>query len=266
MNVKYWVLKQKTGKPSLFFIHGLGGNSTAWTNIIKIMSKNGFSTTKIDLRGHGKSDKPLKKTYYSIDNMARDVYDIIKNEKLKNVVFVVHSFGGYVAYRYIARNYSEIKKVVLCNSPHTKPFKYSPSFLLRKFYWVMLPFIWVISKSIFYDNRNYEYPIYSDLKELSEFKLILKDISGMPFKVYLWNYMLLFKNNSDIEKISKMKIPFLLITSYEDSFLSYKSLEELSKMLKNSKLRIIKGCDHETILRKPKEVSEYILNFLKKTG
>jgi pimeloyl-ACP methyl ester carboxylesterase len=65
-----------------------------------------------------------------------------------------------------------------------------------------------------------------------------------------------------IEDISLIPIEFLLFTSDNDPFLSKESVYDLAQIVKTYKLVEIKGCDHETILRKDDEVSSEIKSFL----
>ena len=239
VKVAYRFDKGDSSKPVLVFVHGLGGNCTAWDGVVDVMQKAGFSTVVFDFRGHGLSEKRWNKKFYSVSSMVKDICLILEKENIDDAVFLAHSLGGSVVLKYLLSSNSRVSKIVLCNSPHTVPFIYSPYWFVRTFY-----------------------PVYSELASLSEIGLFLKDLSAVPLRVFCWNYLLMFNYKIDLNVLGEKDIPALLITSDQDKFLSPDSVVELSKIMKDSKLVKIKECDHETIIRKPEEISKHVLEFL----
>ncbi len=263
VKVAYRHDKKESDKPVLVFVHGIGGNSSAWNDMIDIFEKQNFSTLKIDLRGHGMSEKPSKRKLYSVENMAKDIDFILNKENIHDAVFICHSFGGSVVLKYSMTKDNKVRKMILCNTPHTVPFKYCPYKSVKRFYWLLRPIIWTIATLSFIKRGKYKYPLYCELKDLTEYQLFKKDLSGAPLRNFLWNYLLMFSYNIDLNNLAAKTTPALLITSDKDNFLLPESVVELSKIIKNSKLVSIMDCDHETIIRKPEEVSKHILEFLK---
>jgi pimeloyl-ACP methyl ester carboxylesterase len=262
LKIKYWINKKNPNKPFLFFIHGLGGNSTAWNNILENLEHRGYSTLKIDLRGHGMSDKPFKRKYYSLNNHLRDIQDVLKKEKINKAIFIGHSYGGSIILRYLLEKNNKIQKVVLFSTPHTTPFKYHVNMFMRYFYHLLKPLVGLLATISFMRKSKYNYPNYSKLNDKSEFELFLNDLSGAPLKVFLWNYLLLFDYKLDLNKLSNVKTPALLINSINDPFLSPRSLDDLDKILKNSKIIYIKDCDHEALIRKSSELAKPLIKFI----
>ena len=70
----------------LVFLHGLGGSINAWFQEEKILSDTGRSSLAIDLRGHGRSDRPNQFSAYRMENFARDIEMILKKEKIKKKI------------------------------------------------------------------------------------------------------------------------------------------------------------------------------------
>ena len=262
VKVAYRFDKGDSSKPVLVFVHGLGGNCTAWDGVVDVMQKAGFSTVVFDFRGHGLSEKRWNKKFYSVSSMVKDICLILEKENIDDAVFLAHSLGGSVVLKYLLSSNSRVSKIVLCNSPHTVPFIYSPYWFVRTFYPVFRPFLFFVAGLSFVRSKNYAYPVYSELASLSEIGLFLKDLSAVPLRVFCWNYLLMFNYKIDLNVLGEKDIPALLITSDQDKFLSPDSVVELSKIMKDSKLVKIKECDHETIIRKPEEISKHVLEFL----
>src|SRR3989344_2413697 len=88
ININYSI--NRVSKKFLIFLHGIGGDLTVWKKYVKFFNKKGFSTIAVDFRGHGISDKANKKIDYSVENSAKDIFQIIKKEKIKHFVFIGH--------------------------------------------------------------------------------------------------------------------------------------------------------------------------------
>ncbi|WP_225729113.1 MULTISPECIES: alpha/beta fold hydrolase [unclassified Nocardia] len=85
-----------TGTPdshAVVLIHGLAASTSWWDPIMPAMA--GRFVVRIDLLGHGKSDKP--DTGYSIPEQATRVGAVLDRLGVDHAVLVGHSSGGYVA-------------------------------------------------------------------------------------------------------------------------------------------------------------------------
>ena len=51
-------------KPTLIYLHGLGGNWSEWEDCLKFAKKEGFGSLAVDMRGHGLSSVPEEYDYY----------------------------------------------------------------------------------------------------------------------------------------------------------------------------------------------------------
>ena len=89
------------GKP-LLILHGLFGSSDNWGSLGKKFSKNN-SVYLIDLRNHGRSPHSNQMTY---SDMANDLLELIKDEKIISPTILGHSMGGKVALMF-AKNHPE---------------------------------------------------------------------------------------------------------------------------------------------------------------
>jgi pimeloyl-ACP methyl ester carboxylesterase len=109
----------ETGKgPPLILLHGLGASSYTWRKVIPELAKN-HRVIAIDLKGFGKSDKPLDSRYSLLDH-ARLIEDFILRRKLRNVTLTGHSYGGGVALA-VALNlkdggYDHVSRLILIDS------------------------------------------------------------------------------------------------------------------------------------------------------
>ncbi len=76
-------------------LHGFGANSYSWRNVVPELSKSCRVIT-VDLKGFGESPKP-NDGRYSIHDQGALVRELIREEDLRDVTLVGHSYGGGVA-------------------------------------------------------------------------------------------------------------------------------------------------------------------------
>jgi 3-oxoadipate enol-lactonase len=103
---------QGTGQP-LVLIHGLGSSTRDWESQVPELSKN-YQVITFDLRGHGKSDKPMGP--YSVPMFASDTAGLLKALGLESAHFVGISLGGGVAFQLAIDAPALVKTLVIVNS------------------------------------------------------------------------------------------------------------------------------------------------------
>ena len=99
----------------IVLIHGLASNCRLWDGAARALATMGHGVIALDLRGHGRSDKP--ETGYGVDEVARDVVDIIRtlsrdNAPWKRPLVIGQSWGGNVVIEIAARHSAEVRGVV----------------------------------------------------------------------------------------------------------------------------------------------------------
>ena len=130
--IYYEFLKRDDNKPVLVFIHGWMMNWTCFKKEIEHFKRKGYSVLYLDLRGHGKSDKPELKKDYSLHKMQNDLFKIIKKEKIKEIILIGYSMGGMVAQLFTLEHNKLIKKLILLNSSYKRIFFGMQSFMSQK--------------------------------------------------------------------------------------------------------------------------------------
>jgi len=98
------------GEPILF-LHFGGGNLVIWEASVKFFEDK-FRIILVDLRDHGKSDKPQNDGH--IDTMANDLAELINELNLKNVHVVGSSLGAEVGLS-LAPNHPEKVLSLVCD-------------------------------------------------------------------------------------------------------------------------------------------------------
>ena len=91
-----------SGKKPILFLHGWPANYKMFEYQYNQLLPMGYRCIGLDMRGFGRSDKPL--TGYSYDRLADDVRRVVETLRVRDLTLAGHSTGGAVAIRYMARH------------------------------------------------------------------------------------------------------------------------------------------------------------------
>lgn len=97
------------GDEVILFLHFSGANLMMWQRIIPYFQDR-YRLILVDLRGHGKSDKPP--SGYHMDDMARDVLGVIQHLQLERAHIVGSSLGAEVGLSMAAQDPERVISLV----------------------------------------------------------------------------------------------------------------------------------------------------------
>ncbi len=108
--VRLFFLEKGEGSPTFLCIHNTGGDHRLFSSQLSFFSQFG-RVVVVDLRGHGKSDKPKGK--YSIEVFGEDLVSLCKKLSLQNVIAIGSSTGGNIALDLACRYPDLVKSAVM---------------------------------------------------------------------------------------------------------------------------------------------------------
>ena len=111
--IKLYFDKAGLGNPIFIFIHGGGGDTSHLAPQFYFFARRG-TAINLDLRGYGKSDKPIK--YGTIAQYADDVACLCRELKITSPIIIGHSMGGMVAVELAAKHPMLPTAIVLISS------------------------------------------------------------------------------------------------------------------------------------------------------
>jgi len=96
--------------PPLVLVHGLASNCRMWDGAAAHFRRHGVTTVAVDLRGHGRSDKPDHG--YDFDTVCDDVVSVVDWLGVERAVVVGQSWGGNVVVHLAHRRPDRVHGVV----------------------------------------------------------------------------------------------------------------------------------------------------------
>lgn len=244
----------------LIFLHGFGGDLTAWQKERAYFTKLGVSTIAMDLRGHGLSARSNNEDFYKLENFSKDVITLIEKERLINLVTVGHCFGGMVSIYLQAKFPKSSKGLILVDTSYKPPFlsyNMAERIFLKQIFNLLVKFVPDLKSQ---GHRDFDKFIGTSDWDM---RRILSDILHTSLR----SYLMICENLIEIDArqlLSRIMIPTLVVEGLNDSIFPPDIAQYLSKKIKNSELDFIPEANHILILNNPKDLEKSIERFLQK--
>lgn len=245
-------------RPTLVFIHGLSGSSSAWLPYEKIF-KNKYNILTFDIRGHGKSKKFPHYSDYEIKHFAHDLHNLISHLNIPKFILISHSFGTLIAGKHIKLHPENIAGIVFLSPMFDMEKDFASKFLrpilkLTKVF-NLLPF----------DSKPRGHVDYTKHPNSTDWniKRTIADVKNTTLRVHMYvlRQSLIIEQEYFLEKI---KVPTLIMHGMKDTMVPAKKAIALSKTIQGVQLVLIPNTNHIVVLNNVKEISETIESFIRK--
>jgi pimeloyl-ACP methyl ester carboxylesterase len=247
------------GRPTLVFVHGLTGSSSAWLRYEEKF-KDDFNLLMFDLRGHGTSVKPTKMQDYELKEFTADLHEIVVSLAIKKFIFVSHSFGTVTALDYIRTYPEEIQASVFLN-PVLDSRRIRLARLIRPLLRLAASFMSIVP---FSGGRgiHIDYSKFYRTGDWNVFRMAA-DIPNTSFHVYF--YCLAYISSfASADFIYEADFPILIIHGSKDTVVPVHNSIEAVAHMKRYELVILPDAAHITVLNDFEDVSEEIFQFARK--
>ncbi len=243
----------------LVFIQGVGSDLSSWKKVRQFFHKKGFSTLALDLRGHGLSDRPNSVKDYKLEYFAKDVYKVIKTEKIRRFILIGYCFGGIITIKFHELFPSLSKAYILINTSYKarKPLR-----MLDK--WSPLRYILNnILEETGQKTRRFHYAKSDKFMGTGDWNLrrIYSDIKHTTFKSWIFTFETI-ANFDGTKTLKSINEPVLIIQGLKDSFVLPETAEKMHKMIKSSKVEFIPNTNHLILLNNNRILERRILLYL----
>ena len=251
---------------TIILLHGFPETSRMWYNLMKVLSDSNYRVIAPDQRGYSPGAKPLEIEDYTIDLLSQDIIDIADAFSVEKFHLVGHDWGSAVGWALASNKKERVLTWTALSVPHLDAFsdamendevqakksgyisffrmRFLPEFYFKVFNYKNLKRIWTQSSD---DEINHYMDIFSQKNTL---------------KTSLHWYRANFPSNS--RRVGDIHVPTLIIYGKNDMAVGETAVDESEKYLKAD--YEIKKVDagHWLIQESFDEVSEYILDYIRK--
>lgn len=234
-------------KKSLVFIHGSGGDHTAWLNQYA-QFKEKYNMAMIDLPGHGRSEGRGESHVKNYCSWIKKLLDVLA---LKEPILVGHSLGAAIALQFALDHPGKIAGIVCLGGGMKMPvnpfmlefLKTNPAEMPAEITALICKF------SLAKENRPRLSAMLQKNVSQSKVNILYGDLSAC--------------NEMDLTgKAEKISVPALMICGAEDKMVPPDFSRELAAKIRNSSLEIIAGAGHMVMLEQPAELEKVLDRFI----
>lgn len=258
--VKISYLEKGRGKKNIIFIHGFSGSSNNWTEIFPYLEDE-FKIYALDLPGFGSSDKPLD-IKFNVSIYADYILKFMDKLKIEKAIFCGNSLGGAISIKIYLKDSKKVEKLILVDSagyviglsnflylaegiPTEAFLKVLKKFLNDDFY------IRSVMKMVFFKQDIID-------KIFDKYAEPLRKEGVAEFIVNLSRAMDDLNIKDDLPQV---EVPTLIIWGEYDKVLPVENAYHFHKLIKNSKLKILKDSGHVPMEECPEEIAKEINSF-----
>lgn len=239
-----------TGEPVLL-LHGLGSSSADWAPQIAELARD-FRVIAVDLRGHGRSDKPAGP--YSIAGFAADVAAVLARLGVGEAHVCGISLGGMVAFQLAVDHPALVRTLAIINSGPAFPGHTLKGWLaLQARLWIIrmkgLPALGpVIARRLF--PKPEQEPLRTAFVE----QFATNDRAA-------YESTLRAIGNFDVsDRLDGIRCPILVLAGDRD-YTPLSAKEAYMPRLRDARLVVIRDSGHASPMDQPFEVNEALAEF-----
>lgn len=236
-------------KQTIVILHGWGLSGKSFEPLVAALAAHGYKAVAPDMPGFGKEAAPSYP--WKLRDYARFLDEYLTSRRIKNPVFIGHSFGGRVTLKYLQIHPTEASAVILTGTPGFTPIPRKKLFLfilLAKIGGLifLLPPLNLFSDWV---RRWYYYAVGA--KDFFRAEGSMRET---------------FKHIVQEELVSAMQsvtIPTMLLWGEYDIIVPPVIAQRMKDVLPNATLHIIPEADHGVPFKNPDVFVSYVDRFLK---
>jgi len=246
----------------LLCIHGFGASLYSWRHFTGPLAKD-YQLILLDLKGCGKSPKPLD-TKYSTQDHADLLYEFILEHDLRNLTLIGNSFGGALSLMLAdAGESARLRSLILIDAGAYK--EYIPVYLKLLSVPLLNLGVYLVPSRL--AVRAILRKAYYDPSKITEAQIAAYTAPiaapGGKHALRETGKQLVPANFDElIKRYKDIKVPTLIIWGRQDKIIPLKVGELLNRDIANSTLKIIEACGHAPQEEKPEETVSLVLEFL----
>ncbi len=254
----------------IVLIHGAWASHEWWKEQIPVLSMR-YRVLALDVRGHGRSSRLRRPS--SVKKFSDDLHELLTYLNVKEAAFMGWSMGGLISLQYTVDHPDVVRALVLIASrAHRRRGGYDP---LKEYLGKLAETMAFSLSSPFefftaLDNREYYMKEFrrevEDMftekasEELIDWAMRAIQVNSPEDIV---NVFLSLKNFDLSDKLSKIKIPTLVIAGGRDRMVPLFLTEKLRE-IPSSEMVVFPDAGHYLLLEEPEKVNACLVSFLQK--
>jgi pimeloyl-ACP methyl ester carboxylesterase len=112
------VFEAGEGERLALLLHGFPEHAISWRHQIPLLVDLGYRVWAPNLRGYGRTTRPLEVEAYAIEHLLDDVAGLIDASGAREVTVIGHDWGAAIAWLFAMHRVRPLERLVILNVPH----------------------------------------------------------------------------------------------------------------------------------------------------
>jgi esterase len=254
--MKLFFRKLGEGQP-MIILHGLFGQSDNWQTLAKQFAEK-YQVYTVDLRNHGHSPHS-DEWNYSV--MSADLFELINDNDLKEVILIGHSLGGKVAMQLALDHPEKLSKLIVAD-------------MAPKYYPPHHDKIIAGLKSIDFDliktRKEADEQLSKYINDFGTKQFLLKNLYWKDENKLAWRFNLnaIAKNIEAVGETfatdaKQCILPTLFLRGERSKYILDEDVPQIEKLFPHYELKTIAAAGHWIHADQPKAFYDAVIDFIK---
>jgi pimeloyl-ACP methyl ester carboxylesterase len=249
-------------RSAIVIIHGWTANRFRQHPLFILLSQKQYPVFRMDLRGHGWSQKGKNLNYY-VQNHIEDIKKFIETVvidrfRYKKIILIGHSMGGVIAQGIAISQPQYLDKLVLLAT--------SPVFATNWFIrlgGIIFSMLWRFANDRMYHTK-YANHVQLGLEHFPQWSDRYNKNGKTLFPEPKANYQEIrsLVNIDWRQDLSKIKVPTLIISGQLDKLAKPSMGKMIHELISGSKFVLLDECEHNMVIHRPIAVFNEVFHFI----
>ncbi|MCX6296327.1 MAG: alpha/beta fold hydrolase [Bacteroidetes bacterium] len=261
--MKLFYRKFGEGQP-MIILHGLFGQSDNWNTHAKLFAERGFEVYTVDQRNHGLSPHS---DIWNFKAMSEDIFELIKEHQLKNVIILGHSMGGKTAMQFAIDHPEYLDKLIVADiAPKYYPMHHQG----------VMEGLQAVDFNVVKTRKEVEEVLSTYISDFGTKQFLLKNIFWIDETEMAWRFNLkviiqqIENVGQEVTHIGDATpkdvicdVPALFMRGEYSDYILDEDTDSIKELFPRSVIETIAGAGHWLHAEKPKEFFETVMKFIK---
>jgi len=276
--LSFQVATAGSGDRLLLCLHGFPESSYSFRHQVPLFERLGYRVWAPDLRGYGKTTRPLGVREYAVEKLEADVAGLIDAAGAREVVLVGHDWGGAIAWSFAAHAVRPIDRLIVMNCPHPVCFEKGirrPAQLRRSWYMFffqlpIVPELYLGARHAERVGRAFRGMAIDKSKFPDDVLSVYRDLASEPgaLTAMVNYYRAMFRGFSRTRArgFPEIRVPTLLIWGESDTALGKELTVDTGRHVRDLTVRYLPNVSHWVQQEAPEAVNLLIEEWLAKNN
>jgi pimeloyl-ACP methyl ester carboxylesterase len=243
-------------------LHGWPDSAYVWRNQIPFLTAHGFRAIVPDLRGFGRSSRPVEVTDYALSKSVGDVTGLLDALGVESAHVVGHDWGAAVAWVMAMSHPDRLQKLVVVSVGHP-----STPWSLRQhemgWYELFFQFESIAEATVSYDDWAWLSRFLRGAGDQERYEQDLARPGALTASLNWYRANLAPKMPGPTPVLPAVRVPTLGIWSTDDHYLDRERMEKSGAYVEAPwRYEVIEGASHWIPLDAPDRLNELLLDWL----